>query len=109
MDLFSEALRFAEPVVVPVDLDLALIGRHGPAAVPPVLRSLVRPAATGAARAAERNPAEALRRPSPPRRRPTATRCSPTWCGPTPPPSSATRRSARSTPSAASSSWASTR
>ncbi|MCT2281261.1 type I polyketide synthase, partial [Micromonospora chalcea] len=61
MDLFSEALRFAEPVVVPVDLDLALIGRHGPAAVPPVLRSLVRPAATGAARAAERNPAEALR------------------------------------------------
>ncbi|WP_431943516.1 type I polyketide synthase [Micromonospora marina] len=61
MDLFSEALRFAEPVVVPVNLDLALIGRHGPAAVPPVLRSLVRPVATGAARAAERNPAEALR------------------------------------------------
>ncbi|MEU4645068.1 type I polyketide synthase [Micromonospora sp. NPDC023814] len=61
MDLFSEALRFAEPVVVPVNLDLALIGRHGPAAVPPVLRSLVRPASTGAARAAERDPAEALR------------------------------------------------
>ncbi|MEH1102164.1 type I polyketide synthase [Micromonospora sp. CPCC 205561] len=61
MDLFSEALRFAEPVVVPVNLDLALIGRHGPAAVPPVLRSLVRPATTGAARAAERDPAEALR------------------------------------------------
>ncbi|MGK5673962.1 type I polyketide synthase [Micromonospora sp. URMC 106] len=61
MDLFSEALRFAEPVVVPVNLDLALIGRHGPAAVPPVLRSLVRPAPTGAARAAERDPAEALR------------------------------------------------
>ncbi|MEW2378349.1 type I polyketide synthase [Micromonospora sp. NPDC047812] len=61
MDLFSEALRFAEPVVVPVNLDLALIGRHGPAAVPPVLRSLVRPATTGAVRAAERDPAEALR------------------------------------------------
>ncbi|RLK24971.1 acyl transferase domain-containing protein [Micromonospora sp. M71_S20] len=61
MDLFSEALRFAEPVVVPVNLDLALIGRHGPAAVPPVLRSLVRPASTGAVRAAERDPAEALR------------------------------------------------
>ncbi|MGC4790541.1 type I polyketide synthase [Micromonospora sp. DT178] len=61
MDLFSEALRFAEPVVVPVNLDLALIGRHGPAAVPPVLRSLVRPAPTGAVRAAERDPAEALR------------------------------------------------
>ncbi|MFV2116698.1 type I polyketide synthase [Micromonospora sp. LOL_025] len=61
MDLFSEALRFAEPVVVPVNLDLALIGRHGPAAVPSVLRSLVRPASTGAVRAAERDPAEALR------------------------------------------------
>ncbi|MFF3866354.1 type I polyketide synthase [Micromonospora sp. NPDC001898] len=61
MDLFSEALRFADPVVVPVNLDLALIGRHGPAAVPPVLRSLVRPATTGAARAAERDPAAALR------------------------------------------------
>ncbi|MEU9510858.1 type I polyketide synthase [Micromonospora sp. NPDC048170] len=61
MELFSEALRFAEPVIVPVSLDVALIGRHGPAAVPPVLRSLVRPAETGAARAAERDPAEALR------------------------------------------------
>ncbi|WP_326564148.1 type I polyketide synthase [Micromonospora peucetia] len=61
MDLFSEALRFAEPVIVPVSLDVALIGRHGPAAVPPVLRSLVRPSETGAARAAERDPAEALR------------------------------------------------
>nr|WP_320068445.1 SDR family NAD(P)-dependent oxidoreductase [Micromonospora sp. RTGN7] len=61
MDLFSEALRCADPVVVPVNLDLALIGRHGPATVPPVLRALVRPATTGAARAAERDPAAALR------------------------------------------------
>ncbi|MFI6230963.1 type I polyketide synthase [Micromonospora echinospora] len=51
MLLFSEALRFPDPVVVPVNLDLGVLGRLGPA-LPRVLHGLVRPAGGASAAAA---------------------------------------------------------
>ncbi|MEU4777237.1 type I polyketide synthase [Micromonospora sp. NPDC023633] len=41
MELFSEALRFPDPVVVPVSLDLGVLGRLGPA-LPRLLHGLIR-------------------------------------------------------------------
>ncbi|SCL26459.1 Acyl transferase domain-containing protein [Micromonospora pallida] len=61
MDLFSEALRFPDPVVVPVSLDLGVLGRLGPA-LPRLLHGLIRPAgATPASAAPAADAAAALR------------------------------------------------
>ncbi|SCL14114.1 Acyl transferase domain-containing protein [Micromonospora nigra] len=56
MELFSEALRFGDAVVVPVNLDHGLLGRLGPA-LPRLLHGLVR--AAGAAPASAVAPADA--------------------------------------------------
>ncbi|MFC5946391.1 beta-ketoacyl reductase, partial [Micromonospora harpali] len=47
MELFTEGLRHADPVVVPVALDLGVLGRLGPA-LPRLLHGLVRPASAAA-------------------------------------------------------------
>ncbi|MFC8850918.1 type I polyketide synthase [Micromonospora sp. NPDC057141] len=47
MALFTEGLRHGDPVVVPVALDLGVLGRLGPA-LPRLLRGLVRPAGAAA-------------------------------------------------------------
>ncbi|MFI6159273.1 type I polyketide synthase [Micromonospora haikouensis] len=51
MELFTEGLRHADPVVVPVALDLGVLGRLGPA-LPRLLHGLVRPAGAAAPAAA---------------------------------------------------------
>ncbi|MGC3864346.1 type I polyketide synthase [Micromonospora chersina] len=60
MELFSEALRHAEPVIAPVSLDHAVLGRLGPA-LPRVLHGLVRPAGAAPAANPGEDTAEALR------------------------------------------------
>ncbi|SCG58234.1 type I polyketide synthase [Micromonospora halophytica] len=52
MALFDAALRYPDPVVVPVSLDLGVLGRLGPA-LPRLLHGLVRSAAAPAAPAAD--------------------------------------------------------
>ncbi|WP_146167875.1 type I polyketide synthase, partial [Micromonospora sp. MH33] len=60
MELYSEALRHAEPMIAPVSLDHAVLGRLGPA-LPRVLHGLVRPAGTAPAESPAGDTAAALR------------------------------------------------